>query len=87
MEVLEGIRQLQAKVVVYTRLTSMQRILQTVIRDRFRFDPRVLNGEVSGRNRHHIVEAFNGGRGFDAMILSPEAAGSGSTHRGDPCHH
>lgn len=85
MEVLEEIRRLPAKVVVYTRLKAMQRILQTVIRDRFGFDPRVLNGEVSGPNRHRIVEEFNGGRGFDAMVLSPEAAGvglniTGATH-------
>ena len=85
MEVLDEIRRLPAKVVVYTRLKAMQRILQTVIRCKFGFDPRVLNGEVSGRNRHRIVEAFNGGRGFDAMILSPEAAGvglniTGATH-------
>lgn len=85
MEVLDGIRQLRAKVVVYTRLKAMQRILQTVIQNRFGFDPRVLNGAVSGRNRHRIVETFNRGRGFDAMILSPEAAGvglniTGATH-------
>ena len=85
VEVLEEIRRTGAKVVIYTRLKAMQRILQTVILDKFGFDPSVLNGEVSGYHRHGIVEAFNAGRGFDAMILSPEAAGvglniTGATH-------
>lgn len=83
--ILERIQRGGAKVVIYTRLKTMQRILQTVILHRFGFDPSVLNGEVGGYNRHRIVEAFNGGRGFDAMILSPEAAGvglniTGATH-------
>ena len=85
IEVLKGIRRTGAKVVIYTRLKAVQRILKTVILDRFDFDPSVLNGEVGGHNRHGIVEAFNAGRGFDAIILSPEAAGvglniTGATH-------
>ena len=85
VRVLERIRREGAKVVIYTRLKAMQRILQTVILHRFGFDPSVLNGEVGGLNRHRIVEAFNEGPGFDAMILSPEAAGvglniTGATH-------
>ena len=85
VEVLELIRRQGAKVVVYTRLKAMQRILRKVIRHRFGFDPSVLNGEVAGPNRHDIVEAFNRGSGFDAMVLSPDAAGvglniTGATH-------
>ena len=85
MEILDEIRGLKEKVVIYTRLKVMQRILQRVVRSRFGFSPSVLNGEVAGSNRHHIVEAFNRGPGFDAMILSPEAAGvglniTGATH-------
>ncbi len=85
VEVLEQIRRVGAKVVIYTRLKAMQRVLQTVILHRFGFEPSVLNGEVGGHNRHRIVEVFNGGDGFDAMILSPEAAGvglniTGATH-------
>ena len=83
--ILERIRRAGSKVVIYTRLKAMQRILQTVILHRFGFEPSVLNGEVGGHNRHWIVEAFNEGLGFDAMILSPEAAGvglniTGATH-------
>ena len=85
MEILDEIRGLKEKAVVYTRLKVMQRILQRVVRSRFGFNPSVLNGEVAGPNRHRIVEAFNRGPGFDAMILSPEAAGiglniTGATH-------
>ena len=85
MEILDEIRGLKEKAVVYTRLKVMQRILQAVVRSRFGFNPSVLNGEVAGPNRHRIVEAFNRGPGFDAMILSPEAAGvglniTGATH-------
>lgn len=77
MEILDEIRDLGEKVVVYTRLKVMQRIIQAAINERFGFNPTVLNGEVAGLNRHRIVEAFNRGPGFDAMILSPEAAGVG----------
>lgn len=85
IEILEGIQKLGAKAVIYTRLKVMQRILQRVVLDRFDFDPIVLNGEVSGHNRHRIVEMFNSGPGFDTLILSPEAAGvglniTGATH-------
>ena len=85
MEVLDEIRELNEKVVVYTRLKVMQRIIQSTINARFGFNPTVLNGEVTGPNRHRIVEVFNRGPGFDAMILSPEAAGvglniTGATH-------
>ena len=85
VEILDEIRGLKEKVVIYTRLKVMQRILQRVVRSRFGFNPSVLNGEVAGPNRHRIVEAFNRGPGFDAMILSPEAAGvglniTGATH-------
>lgn len=85
MEILDEIRELDEKVIVYTRLKVMQRIIQSTIRARFGFSPSVLNGEVAGPNRHRIVEAFNRDPGFDAMILSPEAAGvglniTGATH-------
>ncbi len=85
LEVLDEVRDLDEKVVVYTRLKVMQRIFQAAISERFGFNPSVLNGEVTGPNRHQIVEAFNRGPGFDAMILSPEAAGvglniTGATH-------
>ena len=85
MEILDEIRGLNEKAVIYTRLKVMQRILQRVVRSRLGFNPSVLNGEVAGPNRHRIVEAFNRGPGFDAMILSPEAAGvglniTGATH-------
>ena len=63
----------------------MQRILQVVLRYRFGFEPRVLNGLVPGHNRHRIIDAFNDRPGFDVMVLSPEAAGvglniTGATH-------
>ena len=85
MEILDEIRELKEKVIVYTRLKVMQRIIQSAVSAQFGFNPSVLNGEVTGPNRHRIVEAFNRGPGFDAMILSPEAAGvglniTGATH-------
>lgn len=85
VEIVESIRQKREKVVIYTRLRAIQRILQVVLRDRFRFEARVLNGLVTGYNRHRIVDAFNDRPGFDVMILSPEAAGiglniTGATH-------
>ena len=85
MEILAAIRDLGEKAVIYTRYRTMQRILQAVIRSGFGFSPSVLNGQVSGPNRHRIVEVFNRGTEFDTMLLSPEAAGvglniTGATH-------
>lgn len=77
VKILETVRQLREKAVIYTRLRAMQRILQVVLRERFRFESTVLNGLVTGHNRHRIVEVFNNRSGFDVMILSPEAAGIG----------
>ncbi len=85
VRIVEKIRLLREKVVIYTRFRTMQRILQVVLRSRVGIEVAVLNGLVEGYNRHEIVEAFNGRPGFDAMILSPEAAGiglniTGATH-------
>ena len=85
VRILESVRKQGEKVVIYTRLRSMQRILQVVLRYRFGFEPRVLNGLVPGHNRHRIIDAFNDRPGFDVMVLSPEAAGvglniTGATH-------
>ncbi len=85
MDILDEVRTLGEKAVVYTRFKIMQRIIQAVVTSRFGFHPSVLNGEVAGLNRHEIVEAFNRGSRFDLLILSPEAAGvglniTGATH-------
>ena len=42
----------------------------------------MLNGEVGGHNRHRIVETFNEGPGFDAMIL-PDGFKSVEQHLDD----
>ncbi len=79
------VRDQRDKVVIYTRYKKMQRILQVALRSRFGIELAVLNGLVPGYRRHSIVEAFNASPGFNALIISPEAAGigmniTGATH-------
>lgn len=75
------------KVLIFARLLQMQAILKKVIDEQFGLNCNILNGSVSSsgdkegvrRTRKGIIESFQGGAGFDALILSPEVAGVGLT--------
>lgn len=58
--------------------------MQSVMRDLIRryFDIHVnssINGEMNGFNRQKIIDKFIESEGFNALILSPKAAGVGFT--------
>ena len=65
------------KAVIFTRYRFVQDLLQECIAQRFARPTIVLNGDVDSRHRTGAVRAFNERPGFDAMILSPDAAGVG----------
>jgi SNF2 family DNA or RNA helicase len=65
------------KVLVFTEYLKMQEILKKAIRDRFDVNPMIINGMTN--RRQVVVDQFNKRSGFDVMILSPKAAGTGLT--------
>lgn len=77
LEILEEIESRGEKAVLFTRYRAMQRILQSAIASRFGVHAAVLNGETAAERRLGLVDRFNNGPGFGALILSPEAAGVG----------
>lgn len=79
-ETVELIRQVKAKgekVLIFTEYIKMQDILRTAIRDCFEITPIIINGMTDRRQEQ--VDRFNSKVGFDVMILSPKAAGTGLT--------
>lgn len=77
---LDLIREIQAKgekVLIFTELRQMQEILRDAIRDQFNINPQIINGMTERRQSY--VDQFNNRPGFDVMILSPKAAGTGLT--------
>lgn len=76
MGVLENIRNLDEKVLIYTKYYKMQEILRRVILDKLGVYAPVINGEIV-EGRQGIVDQFNKSSGFNVMILSPRAAGVG----------
>ncbi|WP_264928293.1 DEAD/DEAH box helicase [Paenibacillus sp. LS1] len=79
-ETVELIRQVKAKgekVLIFTEYIKMQDILRTTVRDCFEITPMIINGMTDRRQEQ--VDRFNSNAGFDVMILSPKAAGTGLT--------
>jgi superfamily II DNA or RNA helicase len=77
LEIMESIRQKGEKVLIFTDLRRMQELLRSAIRDRFDLNPNIINGMTE--RRQDLVDEFNRISGFDVMILSPKAAGTGLT--------
>ncbi|MCK8827934.1 DEAD/DEAH box helicase [Natroniella acetigena] len=76
IEILEEIREKGEKALVFTIYRNMQYIIQRVIRERFGLDwiP-IINGQ--SKRRVETVDKFNNSSGFNCMLLSPKAAGTG----------
>ena len=77
LDLVEDIRKKGEKVLIFTEFRKMQDILKKSIREQFNINPQIINGLTS--RRMEVVDAFNAGDGFDIMILSPKAAGTGLT--------
>lgn len=74
---LQEIKNKDEKVLIFTELRLMQEIIRDAVREKFDIDPFIING-VTNR-RQEVVNQFNQKPGFDVMILSPKAAGTGLT--------
>ncbi|XEC95690.1 DEAD/DEAH box helicase [Paenibacillus tarimensis] len=74
---IRDVQRLGEKVLIFTHLREMQEILRKTIRNEFNINPYIINGMTE--RRQSVVNEFNERSGFDVMILSPHAAGTGLT--------
>lgn len=81
LELLREIQKTGEKVLVFTLWTAMQELLVDVIREKLGLARvRVINGEPAQRARaHEYIKEFSARDGFDVLVLSPLAAGTGLT--------
>ncbi|MEG2246666.1 MAG: DEAD/DEAH box helicase [Romboutsia sp.] len=79
-EILTNIKTKDEKVIIFTRLRSVQQILYKCIKKWFNVDVFVVNGEITNLDkRTNIINDFRKVSGFSVIILSPEVAGFGIT--------
>lgn len=77
IEILEAIRKKGEKAIVFVLSRKMQRAMQRILLNRFGVRSAIVNGEVTGGRRQQLVDDFQKSKGFNAIIMSPEAAGLG----------
>ncbi|MFB6264700.1 MAG: DEAD/DEAH box helicase, partial [Bradymonadaceae bacterium] len=76
-QLLPDIRDRGGKALLFTRFRREQLLAQMLVRRYFGFRPDAINGDAAGSQRQRIVDRFCAGEGFDALVLSPRAAGVG----------
>jgi SNF2 family DNA or RNA helicase len=77
LHIIEEVSLKGEKVLIFTEYHKMQQLLRKFIRERFDINPMIINGMTN--RRQDLVDLFNEKIGFDVMILSPKAAGTGLT--------
>ena len=81
LQTLRDIRTQEEKVIIFTDVRKLQRILARMVNEKFGFLPDIVNGEVvgsgGGNTRRKMVERFKHKQGFNVIIMSPLAAGYG----------
>ena len=79
--ILDDVRQIGEKALVFVESRNMQAFLMIALRQRFKLphDVLLINGTVTGDHRKRRVDAFQQRDGFDVMVLSPRAGGVGLT--------
>jgi len=80
-QMLDEIADKRERVLIFVEFLGFQPILQGILQRRYglQHPPMIINGTVSGDRRKLLVDRFQEGDGFDAMILSPRAGGLGLT--------
>jgi hypothetical protein len=85
-ELLEQIKINREKVLLYADRKETQRLLAKVLREEFGIDARIINGDTpaykpsarsSIESRQGAIDRFQAADGFNAIVLSPLAAGFG----------
>ncbi len=79
--ILEEVRQMGEKALVFVESRDIQAFLMIALRQRFGLpaDVLLINGTVTGDDRKRRVDDFQERDGFDVMVLSPRAGGVGLT--------
>jgi len=84
--ILEDIKTLNEKAIVFTENKSMQRVLRRIIGERFEINPSIINGETptsksknnkTKLSRQQEIDKYQTKTGFNVIIMSPVAAGFG----------
>lgn len=81
-QILDGIAAKQEKAVVFVQHFDVQTVIAQAIQARYKLDhvPGKINGRMATEARQKVVTAFqNGLPGFDAVVLTGRAAGTGLT--------
>lgn len=76
-EILKMIKNQGEKVILFLISRSMQTILQRLIWNQFNIRSSIIDGKMPGAKRQTTVDAFQNTTGFNAIIISPLAAGVG----------
>ena len=76
LDILRDIKNKKEKVIVFTRFKDMQSILRSAIYAEFNMSVSLINGDVTDK-RLDIIREFEEKDGFNILILSPRAAGTG----------
>ena len=82
---LDEIRKKNEKVIIFAEHKATQKMLQRIIRDRYGIIPRIINGDtptassmyMNKGSRQETINRFQAVYGFNAIIMSPIAAGMG----------
>lgn len=78
--ILESIKEKNEKVIIFTRLRKVQKIIYYAVNKWFNMECNIVNGEehkLDSRTRK--INEFRNSYGFNVIILSPEVAGFGIT--------
>lgn len=71
------IKKKDEKVIVFLISRKMQRVVKRLLDNKFKIETHIINGQVKGSERQHLIDAFQDTLGFNVIILSPDAAGVG----------
>ena len=81
---LERIRQRNEKVIIFSERREIQRLLQRLVWERYSIVAKIVNGDtpastksLNNLSRQACIDAFKDKEGFNVIIMSPIAAGTG----------
>lgn len=75
--ILTKVKEKNEKAIIFTKYRKMQKILWNVIKYWFDIEIGIINGDADKASRRRVLDDFRKKEGFNAIILSPEAAGVG----------
>ena len=75
--ILTKVKEKNEKAIIFTKYRKMQKILWNVIKYWFEIEVGIINGDADKSARRRVLDEFRKKEGFNAIILSPEAAGVG----------